>query len=299
MNEEDIQNPEPQDVPPAEETFDAASKAEAVAGKVAGCTGKVDAAVAKCLGLVENHPWEDWLAAANGFIGKFLPLVIGVSGVFAFVVGLVTAIRYDLPFSFVLGNVGILVATLFSMHLAGRAMALPRSFVEKAEPEAARPELLYVAKILFGLGGLVFAIWMLLQFTADALVAAIVTAVVSLLAIVVFSHPGLIGLKADYPTNAVEESITILLFPLKLVLSLLTLFVGVASIVLFAVGVVNVFSNGGEAFADFSASALAPVVVPVCAYALYLSVVFVLDFYRAVVSLPRKLDELRKAVEAK
>lgn len=303
MNEEDIQTPEPQSVPPvdapADESAESASKADEIAGKVAGCAGKVDAAVGKCLGLVENHPWEDWLAAANGFIGKFLPLVIGVSGVLAFAVGLVTAIRYDQPFSFVLGNVGILVAALFSMHLAPKAMALPRSFIEKAEPDAVRPELLYIAKTLLGLGGLVVSVWLLLQFDGGALVAAIVLAVASFLVLVVLSHPGLIGLKADYPMNVVEESITLLLFPLKLVLSLLTLVVGITTLVLLVVGVVNVFSNGGEAFADFSAAALAPVVVPLCAYAAYLATVFVLDLYRAVVSLPRKLDELRKAVESK
>ena len=296
MTEEDVRDPGT--VPP-ESPADGEPSADCFADKVAGCSGKVDAAVGKCLGIVENHPWEDWLAAANGFIGRFLPLVIGAAGVLAFAVGLVTAIRYDLPFSFVLGNVGILVAALFSMHLAPKAMALPRSFIEKAEPDAVRPELLYIAKILFGLGGLVLSVWLLLQFDGGALATAIVLAVASFLALVVLSHPGLIGLKAGYPTNAVEETITILLFPLKFVLSLLTLVVGLTTVVLLVVGVVNVFSNGGEAFADFSAAALAPVVVPVGAYAAYLTIMFVLDLYRAVVSLPRKLDELRKAVEAK
>ena len=299
MSEENIQNPAPQDVPPAAETPETPAAGTGFAETVANCTGKVDAAVGKCLGLVENHPWENWLAVANGFIGKFLPLVVGAAGVLAFAVGLVKAIRYDAPFSFVLAIVGILVATLFSMHLTPKAMALPRSFVEKAEPDAVRPELLYIAKILVGLGGLVLAVWLLLQFDSDALVAAVVLAVVSLLALVAFSHPGIIGLKADYPTNVVEESITIVLFPLKLVLSLLTLVVGLASVVLFVAGTVNVFYDGEEAVFDFLASALVPVVVPLCAYVAYLTTVFVLDLYRAVVSLPRKLDELRKAVESK
>ena len=296
MDEDPIQTPDPQTVPP---TDGPGTTTENVADKVAGCTGKIDAAIGKCLGLVENHPWEDWLAAANGFIGKFLPLVIGVSGVLAFAVGLVTAIRYDARFSFVLANAGLLVAALFSMHLAPKAMSLPRSFIEKAEAEAARPELLYIAKIVFGVGGLVLAVGLLLEFTSDAVGGALAMAAVALLAIVVFSHPGLVGLKADYPTNAVEESITILLFPLKLVLSLLTLVVGVVSVVFLVRGVVDVFSSGQQAVSDFTVSALAPAVVPVCAYAAYLTLVFVLDLYRAVVSLPRKVDDLRKAVESK
>lgn len=297
MNEEPPQNPQP--ASPETETPNCACKAAAIADKIAGVAGKIDAVVAKGLGFVENRPWENWLAVANGFIGKFLPVVIGVSGVLAFLVGLVTLIRYDAPFSWILATFGILVATVFSMLLAPKAISLPRSFIEKAEPEAVRPELLCIVKVLVGLGGLVLAVWLLLQFNGSAFASAIVTALVALLAIVVFSHPGLVGLKADYPTNAVEEAITILLFPLKLLLSLLTLVVGLVAVVLLVVGVVNVFSDGMEALENFATAALAPVVVPVCAYGIYLMTVFFLDLYRAITSLPRKLDDLRKAVESK
>lgn len=296
MNEEQNQETEPQSPPPAEGPT---GPAAAIEGKVASCTGKVDALVNQCLGFVENHPWENWLAAANGFIGKFLPLVIGLAGAIAFAVGLVTSIRYDLRFSAVLSNVGILVATLFAMHLAPKAMALSRSFIEKREPDAMRPELLYILKVLLGLGGFFLAILLLIQFDGDALVMAIVVAVLAAFATIIFSHPALIGVKADYPENVVEETVTILLLPLKIVLSLLTIVVGVASVLLLASGVVQLFDNGMEASFTLLGAALAPFVVPLGVYVFYLLGVFILDFYRAIVSLPRKLDKLNDTIESK
>lgn len=305
MNEE--QNPGTGSVPPAaaepaatyEEPVSGDSPAGGIADKVVGCTGRVDACFDKALGLVEKHPWEAWLEAANGFIGKYLPLVVGVAGVLAFATGLITAIRYDARFSVVVSTVGILVGALFATNLAPKALALPRSFLEKREPDAMRPELLRIFEVLLGLGGLVLAVGMLLQFTGDSLVAALVLAAIALLLIIVFSHPALIGVKADYPTNVVEEWIAILLLPLKIVLSLLTLVTGIATVVLFVAGVLQLFDNGFEAMSTLCAAALAPLVVPLGAYLLYLATVFLLDLYRAVVCLPRKLDDLRRAVESK
>lgn len=305
MNEE--QNHGTGSVPPAaaepaatyEEPVAGDSPAGGIADKVAGCTGRVDACFDKALGLVENHPWETWLNAANGFIGKFLPLIVGVAGFFAFATGLITAIRYDARFSVVVSTVGLLVATLFAMNLAPKALALTRSFLEKREPDAMRPELLRILEVLLGLGGLVLAVGMLLQFTGESLVDALVLAAISLLMIIVFSHPALIGVKADYPTNVVEEWIAILLLPLKIVLSLLTLVTGIVTVVLFVTGIVQLFDNGFEAMSTLVEAALAPLVVPLGAYLLYLATVFLLDLYRAVVSLPRKLDDLCRAVESK
>lgn len=266
---------------------------------ISACADKVGTILEKCLGCIENHPWESWLEIANGYIDRFLPAVIGLAGALAFVTSFVMFIRADVPFSYVLGTFGLLVATIFSMHLAPKAMALPRSFLEKREPDAMRPELLYILKILLGAGGLIVALWLLLQFNGDALIAALVVAVVSVLLIIVLSHPGLVCTKADYPTNAVEETLSILLLPLKIVLSLLTIVVGLATVILLVAGIVTLFKSGSDASFQLLMSALAPLAVPVGAYVLYLSTVFILDLYRAVVSLPRKLDDLRKSIESK
>lgn len=276
---------------------DCKSTAVPIQGMIACYNGKVDGFIEKILGIVGDHPWDAWLAKLNGWIGTFLPAVIAISGVLAFVTGLVSAIRYDLPFSFVLAIVGILVGTLFSIHLAPKALSLTRSFIEKGEADAIRPELLYINKVVLGLGGLVLAIFLVLQFNADAFIGAIVSLVVAALAIIVCSCPAIVGVKADYPTNGVEEAIAILLFPVKFLLALLTLIVGVATVALFVVGVVNLFDNGIEGATYLLVAALMPFLLPLAVYFVYLCTAFLLDFYRALVSIPRKLDDVRKALE--
>jgi len=263
------------------------------------CGDKVDSFIDKLLGLVGNHPWEAWLAKFNGWVGAYLPAVIAVSGVLAFFTGLVSAIRYELPFSFVIGLFGILVGTLFSIHLTPKALSLSRSFIEKGELNAMRPELLYILKVVLGLGGIVLAIYLILQFNCDAFITALISLGVAVLAIIIFSNPAIVGIKADYPTNGVEEAITILLFPVKFLLALLTFIVGVGTVGLSVYGIVQLFSSGIEGGAYLLVAALLPFLLPIVVYFVYLCTAFLLDFYRALVSIPRKLDDVRKAIEAK
>lgn len=255
---------------------------------------KVDVGFAKVLGIFENHPWEAWLAAANRFFDKILPFVIAAAGVLAFLTGLVMTLKKDyMSFPFVV-DIAILVGTLFAIHLVPKTLALPRSFLANREPDAMRPELLHILKTVLGLGGLIVAIVLILQFEVEPLIFGLIVAIVSFIHLIVFSHPAIIGAKADYPTNIVEEFIGILLVPLKILLSLLTIFVGLASVLLFVIGLIQIFDNGGDATLSFLFSAFAPLAIPITVYVVYLFTVFLLDLYRAIVCLPRKLDGLRK-----
>lgn len=285
-----------------EETIDAAPSAEeqpqpkSAEAKVNEKLGKVDECVEKALGLIGNHPWDSWLETFNGYVGRFLPAAIALAGVAAFLIGLVVAIRYDMPISVVLSSLFILVAAAFSMHLAPKALSLTRSLVEKGELAAMRPEYIYINKVIMGLGGLIAALYLLFQFNRDACVAALVVVLVAVLSIIVFSNPAIVGVKADYPQNSVEEIITILMFPLKLILALLTPIIGIAVIVGLVYGVVQLFDDGTDATMVFLATAIAPLLVPLAVYFAYLSLTFVFELYRAIVSVPRRLEEIRKAV---
>ncbi len=274
-----------------------ASKAvEAGMAKVDECTKKVDTIVEKILGIVADHPWEDWLKTANKMIDRYLPAVIAVAGILATVVGFVTAIKYDLPFSAVVGNLFILVVAVFSMHLAPKALALPRSFVDKKEAETLRPELLYILKVGLGLGGFVGAVVALLGFSVEGLVLAVVLLVIAALFAIVFSCPSLIGIKAGYPANTAEESITLMLLPVKIVLVLLTPIVALASVAALLIGICKIFSNGLEAAMTLTASAVLPLALPLIVYFSYLLLVFWLEMCRVFVSMPRKIDELKESL---
>lgn len=263
--------------------------------KISEYKSKIDGAVEKVLGIVGDHPWEKWLSAINEGIAKFMPAIIAVAAVVGCVAGLIITIKNDAPFSMVIANLWILVLGVFSMHLAPKALALPRSFIEKNELEAVRPELLYVLKVLLGLGGLVLSAYLILQFSADSFKVAIAVIVFSLLSIIVLTRPEIIGVKAGYPTNCVEEAVTLILMPVRFVLAMMTFLIGIATIGGLIYGLIAIFDNGLEAILYLDVTTVVPLFAPLAVYFAYLNIMFFLDLYRAVVSIPRKLDEFRKA----
>ncbi len=294
MNEEDVKNENPAAEPSKAESV-AASAANVVA-QIDSYTKKADEIVEKALGIVANHPWEDWLKTANEKIALFLPGIIAVMGVLGTIIGLVTSIKMDLPFSMVIGNLGYLVLAIFSMHLAPRAMSLPRSFVDKKEADAVRPELLYILKVLLGLGGFVLAIVSLLTFTAEGLVSAIVLLFFAVLFTIVFANPAMIGVKAGYPSNNAEETITLILLPIKILFVLLTPIIAIGTVAALVIGICKLFSSGLEASLMLVGGAALPLVLPLAVYVIYLISMFWLELFRAIVSLPRKLEGIADKV---
>lgn len=293
MSEENV-NVEPETQGTEKQRLD-----EVAAERIGKYKGVVDGWVDRCLGLVGDHPWEQWIEVVNGYVDKFLPFVVALAGVLSFLTGFITDIRCDARFSEVIGNLWILVGTVFAMHLAPKALALMRSFVEKGEVSAIRPELAYILKVTLGIGSLVFSVLAFFTFTLWGTIAGLVGIVVSVIASIVFTRPAFIGMKFDYPTNCVEETISLVLLPVKVVFTLLTPLIGLSVICGLIGGIVLWFDNAAEAGICLGATAVTPVLVPVGSYFSYLALVFMLDLYRAVSSVPRKIDELKKVVESK
>lgn len=273
-------------------TESAATSAADVVAKFDCYTKKADSLVEKALGFVANHPWEDWLKIANEKIALFLPAVILAMGAIATVVGLISTIKMDAPFSMVMANFGYVVLALFSMHLAPRALALSRSFVDKKEADVLRPEFLYILKVLLGLGGFVLAIVSLLSFTAEGVKGAIVLLVLAVLFTIAFAKPSVIGIKAGYPSNTAEESITIMLLPIKIILVLLTPIVAISTVGALGYGIYMLFKSGIVASTILGGGAVVPLALPLAVYIGYLLFVFWLEICRAIVSLPRKIENL-------
>jgi len=269
-----------------------------VTEKISEYSGKVDALVEGALGIIGNRPWDSWLDTANKYISKFLPAVIALAGILACLTGLITMIKDDAPFSMVVKQLFILVPVLFAMHLAPKALALTRSFIEKGEPVVIRPELMYIMKVVCGIGGILLGVYLLLSFGKNMgpLVLAIAMAAIifAVLMIICLERPGIVGVKPGYPVNCVEEVIALVMFPVRVLIALLTLLIGMVAVGGLVYGVVQWFDNGVVAVMVFGATAVVPFVLPLVVYFIYLVVVFTLDFYRAIVSIPRKLDELKK-----
>jgi hypothetical protein len=273
------------------ETSTSASAADVVA-KIDCYTKMADDLVEKALGFVGNHPWEEWLKIANDKIALFLPGVILVMGAIATLVGLISTIKMDAPFSMVVANFGYVILALFSMHLAPRALALSRSFVVKKEADVLRPEFLYILKVLLGVGGLVLAVSSFLTFSAEGIKTAVVLLVFAVLFTVVFARPSVIGVKAGYPSNTAEESITIMLLPVKIVLVLLAPIVAVCTVSMLGYGIYMIFKSGLIASTLLGGGAVVPLVLPLSVYIGYLVFMFWLEICRAIVSLPRRIEGL-------
>jgi len=276
------------------ETTESNATSKKVTEKISEYSGKVDALVESALGIIGNRPWDSWLGTANKYISKFLPAAIALAGVLACLTGLITMIKADAPFSWVVKQLFILVPVLFAMHLAPKALALTRSFIEKGEPAVIRPELMYIMKVVCGIGGILLGVCLLLNFDKDLVVSAIAAIIFAVLMIICLERPGIIGVQSGYPVNCVEEVIALVLFPVRVLISLLTLLIGMAVVGGLVYGIVLWFDDGLSAAIAFGTTALAPFVVPLVVYLIYLVVVFTLDFYKAIVSIPRKLDEMKK-----
>ncbi len=278
------------------------NKEAIVVEKLTMCTRMVDTCIDKALGYIGNHPWKKWLDVANRYIGLFLPGVIAAAGLLATLFYLIAVIKYDASVSELTMVVAILIGTMFALHLAPKAIKLVLSVVEKSEPEVIRPELLYIFKVVLGLGGILTAIYLTLQFESDLIPLILITVGVAVLSIITCTCPETVGIKAAHPSNAVEEFVSILLFPLRIVLSLFSILMGVATVGLLVYGfVVLCQKNGGmqPAIMVWITAIGVPFLVPLASYVAVLVFNFVLDLYRALVSVPRKLDEVRKAIEEK
>lgn len=277
------------------------NKAAEVVVKVEACRDKIDDLVEKALDKSGNHPWNDWMDRFLRQAARFLPIFVVISGLTATIVSVIAACsRRSASLGEMMFCLTYLVLTVFSAHLSPKALLLTRTMLTKREPDMIRPELIYIMKVAYGLGSLALALALLLTFTSGLVALAIPLAVFGVIMIIVLSRPELVGVKADYPTNVVEEFIALLMFPIKVVLAFLPFIVICLSLGLFGSGLGMAFRGGYsmyKATIPLLQATLCPFVVPMLAYFLYLMLTFALDFYRAIVSIPRKLDELAKATK--
>lgn len=260
---------------------------------------KFDRSITATMDQIGNHPWESWISVANRCIAKCLPLAIAVIGLLSFFTGLIIAIKYDARMSQVLIVFGILLWTVFSMHLAPKALSLLQSMVDRGAMDVIRPELAHILKVAFGLGGLALAIAGFFSGTGEGAVFGLVALVGAVICVIVFSRPDLIGVKYDYPKNCLEEAIGLVLLPLKVLCSLIALVVAVAMIACLVMGIVAWFDKYGDPTSTLLVGAVVPMMLPLIVYSAYLSVFAVCDLFRAVCSVPQKLDDVRKAIESK
>lgn len=294
------------DTPVTPEETTKKKKLDKLVDKVTVWTRFVDNYISKGLGFIGERPWKQWFDTANHYILRLLPGVVAIAGVVAAVQSLRIAIfagqLFSSLFFYTMGvTIGLLILTMFVMHLAPKAISLVLSVVEKSEPQLVRPELLYIFKVAFGLGGFLFAICSLFLGEFGWMLGG---AFVAVLCTVVCTCPEVAGMQSGHPTNAIEEIISLIVFPVRLLLSFFAMLIGLLVTPAVVVGVIMtcMFGTGdteAKGCAMLLMALVASLFAPLVIYFLVLIFNACMDLYRTVASLPRKLDDVRKAIENK
>lgn len=268
----------------------ASEKVQAGVAKVENYAGAAD----RFLDKIGNRPWGTWIAAANGLCRKFLPLVILGAGLVSWLIMTIWQIKSDAHISDVLGRLYFPLLTIFSALVAPKAIALVESVLSHREPDAMRPEVLSILRIVLGLGGIVFGVFKLLNFTVPSLFISLGAFVLAFVLIVVLSNPAIVSVKAANPKDSVEEIVGLVAFPIKVVMSLLAILIAVAAVVFFVWGIVDCFSIVPVGVGKMSLSVFVPFLAPLALYVGYLKFMVLFDLLRAIVSVPQKIAELGK-----
>lgn len=247
--------------------------------------------------------FDEWLKKTNKKITKFLTFATAITGILTWLIGM-----FDPDariFDWELGpfiNFWLIVPIILAVILTPKSLRLVNSLVEKGERDKMRPELLFIFRVLFGIIGFLSVVFCLylgyLGFNGhneDAMMLAVVLSImiiiVTVLIILCLLYPDVIRVKPGYPTNCAEELVIILLLPMRITISLTILLTGVV----FVLGILRGLTEAGKHDDLFYllCTVIIPFALPFAAYITYLAMNFTLDLYRAITSIPRKLDELK------
>lgn len=268
------------------------NSASGIEAKITGFNEKIISRVDKTLGYITDHPWADWFKTGEKYILRYLPIAVAALGVLTLVSFLVVSFCADIGIATVAKVLlGLAIAIAFVLYLLPKTTTLVTSLLDNREDEAVRPQILGVMKT----GGLLFAASLLLNPESD-FVAAIIVLILSLILVVLATNPKIMGVKAECPQNYAEELITLCLLPYKVLAAFFTYII--AGLVLggLIVGMSELFGSGFEsveAIVTLSGTLIFVVALPLIVYFMYLFVNFFAEIIRAIVSIPKKLDELR------
>lgn len=284
----------------AQKAADAVNAIRNYSQKANRLAGKGDSMFEKLYGYIDRQPWFERLEKTNAFVGICVSPCILAAGVAALAAALLCWIQSDSDFysfgMFVKSGIGVAIAAVLSSHLAPKALALQQSCLSKSELDYIRPEFMYILKTVLGVGSLLGGI--VLLFSKEIL-ASVSLFGIGVIAVILLGCPKLIGCAPGYPKNTVEEIISIFRMLIKSVLVFATLATGIATLGGLGYGLWQFFSDlkfpAGSIFVFLSA-VVAPLAIPLAVYFFYLAVMFTLDGYRAVVSIPAKLDALKEAL---
>lgn len=260
--------------------------------KMSGIFETMNSFIDKALGFLTDHPWADWIKTGEKYIIKYLPFLVAVLGFWAFLSTFIIAVSGDLPFGDTIKSlIGLILLTVFVLYLMPKTTTLITSLHDNREDEAVRPQVLGTVKAV----GLLFGASMLVMPECDFVIISVLVGL-SIVLIILASNPKIVGLKAAAPQSFAEELITICLLPYRIFVSLFAYFITLVALGGLIYGfwaLCETEFSSPEPILIFSGTLVFIVVLPLIVYFMYLSVNFFAEIVRAIVALPKKLDDLR------
>ena len=262
--------------------------------------------------FLEKSNYEDQTKKVLGFMEKSTPVIIILSGIGFFIWIIVQRIRYSeiygwwssgsimdvvmallsgdwasaflkLPIISIVLTLLIIVVTLSA--LAPKALKLARSTQDKNAVIPIRPEYLYILKV-----GLVVS--NILLFLCPPYILGLLFLPITVILLGILCKPQLIGVKAEYPGNAVVEITALILLIFRIVMFLLSPVIVILS---FLFLLAAMFASMPYLY---PAAMLLPVCAPINAYFTYLVIVFLAEFVQAICSIPTKIDSVHETISA-
>lgn len=272
--------------------------------------------VARLVNLVGGILSPALVEKSLGFARHFGQYAILLGGALGLIASIVAAIRFN-SFALFLGGVGFVIALSVAQFAAARFLNASDSLIETTPSRLsslAFLECMGVLAVLGAVGSLLGGVVVAIQ---DGSVGMLIPPLLSMIVLGFFGaialHPQLASVEAG-SGSAGEEAIGILAFVLKAMLKLVPLgfaLLAVVGALVLAVGILAPSSQfyymistlipsldvpglGGPGLGGMGAVLLAAL-LPMIGYFSFLVASLPLEFWRAVLSLPGKLDLLRRA----
>lgn len=200
----------------------------------------VDKFLDKGTSVVSKLDTEKYLGVANKYIEKFIAYAMLGLGALSMVLFLLALCMSESER--MVENVGsrifyIIPMAIIAAVLTPKFLQLLRSLVEKAPADSIRPEVGAILK-LSAIGCLV---WAVAQLCLGEVVMALIGLLDGALSVIVLAKPESFGIKYETPSNAVDEIVSLVRLPFRVVLKLISPVVVIAIVWLVVESVSTMF----------------------------------------------------------
>lgn len=181
----------------------------------------IDKALDQGTSVVSKLDTEKYLGLANKYIEKFIAYAIlglGALSMFLFILALCMSDSERMVKGIGSKIFYVIPVTLIAAVLTPKLLQLLRSLVEKSTADSIRPEVATILK----LGAIGCLVWAIAQLCLGEVVAAIIGLLDGVLSMIVLSKPESFGVKYETPSNAVDEIVSLIRLPFRVVLKLIS-----------------------------------------------------------------------------